>query len=80
MASVSPMASAAAHGHCAAIDTGFVALGDWNGNGTDKIGVFRPSTREWLLDLNGNGVFDGCNVDICATFGQAGDLPIVGKW
>ena len=27
MTSMSPMASAAAHGHCAAIDTGFVALG-----------------------------------------------------
>jgi hypothetical protein len=33
-----------------------------------------------LLDVNGNGVFDGCNVDTCLTFGQAGDIPVVGKW
>jgi hypothetical protein len=55
-------------------------VGDWSGDGTDKIGVFRPSTREWFLDLNGNGVFDGCNVDACLSFGQPGDLPVVGKW
>jgi hypothetical protein len=55
-------------------------VGDWDGNGADNIGVFRPSTGEWLLDVNGNGVFDGCNVDTCLTFGQAGDIPVVGKW
>ena len=60
-------------------------VGDWNGTGTDKIGVFRPAagnaTAEWFLDLNGNGQWDGCNVDKCVTgFGQTGDLPVVGKW
>lgn len=55
-------------------------VGDWDGTGTDKIGVFRPSTGEWLLDVNGNGVWDGCGVDACLSFGQAGDLPVVGKW
>jgi len=63
-------------------------VGDWNGDGTGKakIGVFRPSTGEWFLDLNGNGIFDGCQVDICISqFGQPGDLqpgdlPVVGKW
>ena len=55
--------------------------GDWNATGTANIGVFRPSTGEWLLDLNGNGKWDGCNVDKCLTgFGQAGDLPVVGNW
>jgi len=37
--------------------------GDWNATGTANIGVFRPNTGEWLLDLNGNGKWDGCNVD-----------------
>lgn len=55
-------------------------VGDWDGSGSDDIGVYRPSTGEWFLDFNGNGVFDGCLVDLCATFGQAGDLPVVGKW
>jgi hypothetical protein len=55
-------------------------VGDWDGSGTDKIGVFRPSTGDWLLDLNGNGVWDGCAVDLCAKFGRQGDLPVVGRW
>jgi hypothetical protein len=55
--------------------------GDWNGNGKDKIGIFRPSTGEWLLDFNGNETWDGCGVDLClGPFGQPGDLPVVGKW
>jgi hypothetical protein len=55
--------------------------GDWNGTGTSKIGVFRPSTGEWFLDFNGNGQWDGCGIDGCITnFGQAGDIPVTGKW
>ena len=30
---------------------------DWTGSGTVKIGVFRSG--QWLLDCNGNGVWDG---------------------
>jgi hypothetical protein len=49
--------------------------------GTAKIGVFRASTGEWFLDMNGNGKGDGCNVDKCVSgFGQTGDLPVVGQW
>jgi hypothetical protein len=55
--------------------------GDWNGTGTSKIGVFRPSTSRWFLDFNGNGQWDGCGIDLCVTsFGQAGDIPVTGKW
>jgi hypothetical protein len=33
------------------------------------------------LDLNGNGSWDDCQIDICISqFGQAGDSPVVGKW
>jgi hypothetical protein len=56
-------------------------VGDWDGNGVDKIGVFRPSTGEWFLDLNGDGKWNGCKVDLClGPFGRPGDLPVVGKW
>jgi hypothetical protein len=56
-------------------------VGDWNGTGTAKIGTFDPTTGSWELDLNGNGMFDGCSVDSClGPFGQQGDLPVVGKW
>jgi hypothetical protein len=56
-------------------------VGDWNGTGTAKIGVFRPAKGDWFLDLNGNGQWDGASVDkYIPGFGQAGDLPAVGKW
>ena len=32
--------------------------GDWNGSGTTKAGVYRQATGQWLLDYNGDGVFD----------------------
>ncbi len=56
-------------------------VGDWNGTGKTSIGVYRPSTGDWFLDMNGNGNFDGCAVDAClGPFGQAGDAPVVGQW
>lgn len=55
--------------------------GDWAETGEIKIGVFRPTTGEWFLDLNGNGSWDGCEIDICISqFGQPEDFPVVGKW
>ena len=54
-------------------------IGDWNGTGISKIGVFRPATGEWFLDLNGNGKWDDA-IDLHLTYGAAGDVPIVGKW
>jgi hypothetical protein len=54
--------------------------GDWTGTGKVRIGIFNSSSKSWTLDLNDNGVFDGCTIDACFTFGQSGDLPVVGKW
>ncbi len=62
----------------------FPAVGDWNGNKKTKIGVFRSGS--WLLDYVGDGVWHGCGApadptkDLCYTFGQTGDLPVVGDW
>jgi hypothetical protein len=53
---------------------------DWNGDGITDIGVFRPSTGKWYLDLNGNGQWDGCTIDGCYTFGMNADLPVAGSW
>jgi hypothetical protein len=56
-------------------------VADWTGTGVTRIGVFDPRTGLWELDLNGNGVWDGCQDDGCfGPFGQAGDLPVVGRW
>jgi hypothetical protein len=55
-------------------------VGDWTGDGIRKIGVYRQGS--WYLDLNGNGVWDGCGVDACISSfgGLPGDVPVVGDW
>ena len=54
-------------------------VGDWNGDGRTKVGLFRGGSQ-WLLDYNGNGVFEQ-GIDKTYTFGGiAGDLPVVGDW
>jgi hypothetical protein len=55
--------------------------GDWNHDGIIEIGVYRPSTHMFYLDLNGNGVWEGPGVDRSFnTFGITGDLPVSGDW
>jgi hypothetical protein len=57
-------------------------VGDWNGDGTSKVGVFR-SGFFWVLDANGNYQFDGTGVgqDLAFPFGGINDdKPVVGKW
>jgi uncharacterized surface protein with fasciclin (FAS1) repeats len=50
--------------------------GDWNGDGTDGIAVYRPSTGEffWRNALS-TGPADGSKV-----YGNIGDSPIAGDW
>ena len=57
-------------------------VGDWNANGKDKVGVFRAGFF-WVLDANGNTMFDGTGAgqDLAFAFGGiAGDKPVIGKW
>lgn len=55
-------------------------VGDWNGNGRQKVGVFDPATATWFLDMNGNGVWDGSGIDRIMQWGSPGDVPVVGDW
>jgi List-Bact-rpt repeat protein len=56
-------------------------VGDWNGSGVTKVGLFMPDASQWRLDANGNGIWDGCGIDICIdSFGQSADVPVVGQW
>ncbi len=59
-------------------------VGDWTGNGTTTIGVFRPpntqfnqtTSAQWLLrNSNTPG-----NPDRSFFYGAAGDIPVVGDW
>jgi hypothetical protein len=61
--------------------------GDWDNNGIDDVGVFRPSAGQFLLRQPGFTLV--CNPfcipqfavkTITINFGQAGDLPIAGDW
>ncbi len=59
-------------------------VGDWNGSGKIKIGVFRDGW--WYLDYPGTGAWVGCGApadqtkDVCMPWGIAGDIPVVGDW
>jgi PKD repeat protein len=53
-------------------------IGDWNGDGKDDIGIFRPSSGIWSLDSNGNFAWEGSDVSL--SWGLPNDIPIVGDW
>jgi hypothetical protein len=54
-------------------------VGDWNGSGTSKIGIVREGFL-WLLDLNGDGIYEP-GTDLQYVYGGApGDIPVVGDW
>jgi List-Bact-rpt repeat protein len=69
---------------CVQLFTGSAALpvvGDWNDSGSSKVGLFASDSSEWFLDANGNGIWDGCQIDICSqAFGADTDVPLVGQW
>lgn len=49
--------------------------GDWNGDGLDTVGFFRPSTNTFFqIDDHAAGVVRSF------VFGVAGDLPLAGDW
>lgn len=50
--------------------------GDWNGDGVDTIGVYRPAASAFYLrNLNSAG-----SADVAFVFGAVGDLPLAGDW
>jgi uncharacterized repeat protein (TIGR01451 family) len=63
-------------------------VGDWNGSGSSKVGVFRavPGTSQpflWVLDTAGSRAFvaSGPNrSEVFAFGGVAGDIPLVSDW
>ncbi|MEO1481063.1 MAG: hypothetical protein AAFU77_03075 [Myxococcota bacterium] len=53
--------------------------GRWSSREYDDVGVYRPSERRFLLDLNGDGVWNPAQ-DASYVFGASGDIPITGDW
>ncbi len=55
-------------------------VGDWNGDGKTKIGIF--SNGIWYLDMNQNWAWDGEATDVSGYFGGGvvNALPVVGDW
>ena len=54
-------------------------VGDWNGDGRSKVGIYRNGF--WILDYNGNGIYDGlAGGDKFYGYGGANYTPVVGDW
>ena len=56
-------------------------IGDWNGDGSDEIGVWQPSDLCFYLDVKGDGKWDSADKGVkFGPFGKAGDVPVAGDW
>ncbi len=53
-------------------------IGDWTGDGTDQVGVWRPGERCFYLDMDGDGVFE--DAVKLGPFGLSTDVPVIGDW
>ncbi len=56
-------------------------VGDWNGDGRSKIGYYLNGF--WVLDYNGNGIYDGTGAGqdrFYAFGGNPNEFPLVGDW
>jgi hypothetical protein len=54
--------------------------GDWNGDGPTDVGVWRPSTGSFYLDVNGNDTWDAGVDVVTVSFGVPSDVPVTGAW
>lgn len=50
--------------------------GDWDGDGVDTIGVFRPATAQFFLKNTNVPGF----ADFAFSYGAPGDIPVAGDW
>src|SRR5260370_5690958 len=53
-------------------------VGDWNGSGTKKIGIFRNGS--WAHGYKGEGAWDGTSPERVLYLGQGGATPGVRGW
>jgi hypothetical protein len=54
-------------------------VGDWNGDGRTKVGVFNMGI--WVLDVNGNGAWDQPSENpFQFGGGSVAQTPVPGRW
>lgn len=54
--------------------------GDWNGDGFDTLGLFRPSTGQWFLTDDTSFANLSSQSVTTLAFGSPGDVPVAGDW
>lgn len=57
-----------------------VASGDYHGDGKSDLVVYKPKTRLFLIDYNGNGFSLKGQADIQCLFGDFGGIPPSGDF
>jgi hypothetical protein len=62
--------------HRFGVNRGLPVVGDFNGDGIDEIGIY--ARGYWLIDINGNGLWD--DADLWAKLGFKVDQPVTGDW
>jgi len=62
------------------LSTDLAVSGDWLGTGHFSAGIYRPTTGQWFLDSNNNGIIDPGDTPPFNFGGIAGDKPVVGDW
>jgi hypothetical protein len=66
------------------LSTDLAVAGDWTGGGHWSVGVFRPTTGQWFLDVDNDGTFGGTDPIFSygglLVGGVTQDLPAVGDW
>ncbi|GGR92124.1 hypothetical protein GCM10010169_40610 [Micromonospora fulviviridis] len=54
--------------------------GDWNNNGFDSVGVFRPGNSTWYLTNGTSSATNSTDYEFMFGHGGSGDQPVAGDW
>ncbi|WP_148426890.1 VCBS repeat-containing protein [Micromonospora sp. AP08] len=54
--------------------------GDWNNNGFDSVGVFRPGNSTWYLTNGTSTATNNTHYEFVFGHGGSGDQPVAGDW